>query len=61
VKLARVIALYQLDGALEGYRRIKSVLKGFTDLHVRRCKIPTLASMDLCEQLTTFLLANTPY
>jgi hypothetical protein len=59
VKLAHVVGLYQLDGVLESCRPVKSVPKGFTDQCARRRMIPTLASMDLCEQLTTFLPANT--
>jgi hypothetical protein len=61
VKLACVPGLYQLDGVLEGYRPIKFVSKGFTDQRAGRRMIPTLASMDLCEQLTAFLPANTPH
>jgi hypothetical protein len=60
VKLARVAGLYQLDGVLEGSRPVKFVPKGFTDQCAGRRMIPTLASMDLCEQLTAFLSANTP-
>jgi hypothetical protein len=57
VKLARAAGLYQL--ILKGCRLVKSVLKGFTNQRVGRCMIPTLISMDLCEQLTTLLLGNT--
>jgi hypothetical protein len=59
MKLACVTGLYQLDGVLEGCRPVKSVPKGFTDQRVERCVIPTLASMDLCEQFTTVLPGNT--
>jgi hypothetical protein len=61
VKLARVTSLYQVDGILEGYRPVKSVLKGFTDQRAGRRVILTLTSMDLCEQLATLLLSNTPH
>jgi hypothetical protein len=61
MKLARVTGLYELDDVLEGCRLVKSVLKGFIDQRARRHMIPTLTSMDLYEQLTTFLPANTPY
>jgi hypothetical protein len=40
-------------------RSIKSIPKGFTDQRVGRHMIPTLASMDLYEQLVAFLLTNT--
>jgi hypothetical protein len=61
VKLSRATGLYQLDDILEGCRLVKSMRKDFTDQRAGRCMIPTLASMDLCEQLTTFLPANTPH
>jgi hypothetical protein len=61
MKLARATGFYQLDGVLEGGRPIKSMLKGFTDQRVGRRMIPTLTSMDLCEQHATFLLGNTPH
>jgi hypothetical protein len=61
MKLAHVVGGYQLDGVLEGCRPVKSMSKGFTDQCVRRRMILTLTSMDLCEQLTTFLPANTPH
>jgi hypothetical protein len=61
MKLARAAGLYQLDGVLEGYRPVKSMLKGFTDQRAGRRMIPTLASMDLCEQLAAFLPANAPH
>jgi hypothetical protein len=57
MKLARTTGLYQLNNILEGCRPVKSVLKGFIDQHAGRRMIPTLASMDLCEQLAAFLLS----
>jgi hypothetical protein len=59
VKLARAAGLYQLDGILKGCRPVKSVLKGFTNQRVGRRMIPTLLSMDLCEQLAALLPCNT--
>jgi hypothetical protein len=61
MKLARAIGIYQLDGVLNDCRPVKYVPKGFTDQHAGRRMIPTLISMDLCEQLSTFLPANTPH
>jgi hypothetical protein len=61
VNLARATGLYQLDDVLEGYRPVKSVLKGFTNQRAGRRMMLTLAFMDLCEQLTAFLPANTPH
>jgi hypothetical protein len=61
VKLAPTAGLYQVDGVLEGYRPVKSMSKGFTDQRVGRHMIPTLTPMDLCEQLTAFLSANTKH
>jgi hypothetical protein len=52
VKLTRPAAPYQFDGVLEGCRPVKSVPKGFTDQRVRRCMVPALTSMDICEQVT---------
>jgi hypothetical protein len=49
VELARSVSLYQINGVREGCRPAKAVLEGFTDQHVGRCVVPTLASMDLCE------------
>jgi hypothetical protein len=49
MELACPTGLYQLDGILEGYRLVKSMLKGFTDQRAGRCMIPALASMDLYE------------
>jgi hypothetical protein len=59
VKLACPVGLYQLDGVLKGRRSVKVVPKGFTNQHAGRRVIPTLASMDLCEQLATLLSDNT--
>jgi hypothetical protein len=61
VNLARATGLYQLDGVLEGYKPVKSVLKGFINQRAGRRMILTLVFMDLCEQLTAFLPANTPH
>jgi hypothetical protein len=61
LKLAHAVGLYQLDGVLEGYRSVKPMPKGFTDQRAERRMIPTLASMDLCEKLASFLPANTPH
>jgi hypothetical protein len=61
MKLARAAGFYQPDGVLEGYRLVKSVRKDFTDQRAGTCVIPTLTSMDLCEQVTTLLSGNTPY
>jgi hypothetical protein len=61
VKLAHPVGLYQLDGILEGCRLVKVVLKGFTNHRAGRRVIPTLASMNLCEQLIALLLGNTPH
>jgi hypothetical protein len=49
VELTRLAGLYQLDGVLESYRSVKSVLKGFTDQRVGRYMVPTLTSMNFCE------------
>jgi hypothetical protein len=61
VKLTRPTDLYQLDGVLEGYRRVKAVPKDFTNQCVGRRVIPTLASMDICEQLTALVPGNTSH
>jgi hypothetical protein len=61
MKLARAASLHQLNGVLEGYLLVTSMPKNFTDQHAARHMIPTLASMDLCEQLVSFLPANTPH
>jgi hypothetical protein len=61
VELASLAGLHQLDGILEGCRLVKSVLKGFTDQHVERWMVPTLASMDFCEQIAALLLGNAPH
>jgi hypothetical protein len=49
MELARSASLYQLDGVLEGYRLVKAMTEDFIDQRVRRCMVPTLASMDLSE------------
>jgi hypothetical protein len=49
MELACPASLYQLDGVLEGYRPVKSMMKGFTDQRVGRCLVLTLTSMDLYE------------
>jgi hypothetical protein len=61
VKLAHAVGLYQLDDVLGGCRLVKPMPKGFTDQCAGRRMILTLASMDLCEQLASFLPANTPH
>jgi hypothetical protein len=60
MKLTCAAGLYQLDDILEGCRPVKAVLKGFTNQRVRRCIVPTLASMDLYEHLTALLPGNAP-
>jgi hypothetical protein len=59
VKLARPVGLYQLNDILEGCRLVKAVLKGLTNHRAGRHVIPTLASMDLYEQLVALLPGNT--
>jgi hypothetical protein len=49
MELARSASLYQLGGVLEGCRLVKAMLEDFIDQRARRCMVPTLASMDLCE------------
>jgi hypothetical protein len=61
MELTRLAGLYQLDGVLESYRPVKSVLKGFTDQGVGRCMVSTLTSMNFCEQLAALLPGNAPY
>jgi hypothetical protein len=61
VELTRLSDLYQLDGILESCRPVKSVSKGFTDQHAERRMVPTLTSINFCEQLAAFLLGNAPY
>jgi hypothetical protein len=61
MELACHADLYQLDDILEGCRSVKSMPKGFTDQRAGRCMVPTLTSMDLCEQLTTLITGNTPH
>jgi hypothetical protein len=58
VELACLVGLHQLDDVLEGCTPVKSMSKGFIDQRVGRCMVPTLTSMDLCEQLATLLLGN---
>jgi hypothetical protein len=58
MELARLASLYHLDNVLEGCRPVKAVSKGFTNQCVGRCMIPTLASMDLCEQLIALFPGN---
>jgi hypothetical protein len=53
--------LYQLDDVLEGCRSVKSMVKGFTDQRVGRCMVPTLTSMDFCEQVAALLPGNAPH
>jgi hypothetical protein len=61
VKLTRLAGLHQLDGVLEGYMLVKSVLKGFTDQRVGRCVVPTLTSMNFYEQLVALIPGNAPH
>jgi hypothetical protein len=61
MELTCLAGLYQLDDILESCRPVKSMLKGFTDQRVGRCMVPTLTSMDFCEQLAAFFLGNAPY
>jgi hypothetical protein len=61
MELACLAGLYQLAGVLEGCRLVKSVPKGFTNQHVRRCMVLALTSMDLCEQIVALLPGNTPH
>jgi hypothetical protein len=58
MKLACHVGLYQLDDILESSRPVEVMLKGFTNQRAGRCMVPTLASMDLYEQLATLLLGN---
>jgi hypothetical protein len=58
VKLTRPAAPYQFEGVLEGCRPVKSVPKGFTDQRAGRCMVPTLTSMDICEQVAAFFPGN---
>jgi hypothetical protein len=61
VELTRLAGLYQLDGVQESCRPVKSVPKGFTDQHARRCMVPTLTYMNFYEQLTAFLPGDAPH
>jgi hypothetical protein len=61
VELTRLAGLYQLNGVLESCRPVKSVSKGFTDQRVGRCMVPTLTSMNFCEQLAAFVLGDAPH
>jgi hypothetical protein len=61
MKLKHSASLYQLNGVLEGCRLVKVVPEGFTKQRVRRCMVPALTSMDLCEQLVALLLGYPPY
>jgi hypothetical protein len=61
MELTRLTGLYQLDDVLESYRPLKSVPKGFTNQRAERCMVPTLTSMNFCEQLTALLLGNAPH
>jgi hypothetical protein len=58
MKFACPAGLYQLDGILESRRPVKAATKGFTNQHVKRCMVPTIASMDLYEQLVALLPGN---
>jgi hypothetical protein len=60
MKLACPAGLYQLDDILESRRPVKATPKGFTNQHAERCMVPTVASMDLYEQLITLLPGNAP-
>jgi hypothetical protein len=61
MELTCLAGLYQLDDILKSCRPVKSMLKGFTDQRVGRCMVPTLTSMDFCEQLAAFFSGNAPY
>jgi hypothetical protein len=61
MELTRLAGLHQLNGLLESCRSVKSVPKGFTDKRAGRCVVPTLTSMNFCEQLTALLLGNAPH
>jgi hypothetical protein len=61
VKLTRLAGLYQLDGVLESCRPVKSMPKGFTDKRAGRCMVPTLTSMNFCEQLIPFVPGDAPH
>jgi hypothetical protein len=60
MELARFTSLYQLDGILEGCRPVEALLKGFADQRAGRCVVPTLASVNLCKELTTLFLVYAP-
>jgi hypothetical protein len=61
MELTCLAGLYQLDGVLESCRPVKSVPKGFTDQRAGRCVVPTLTSMNFCEQLATLFSGNAPH
>jgi hypothetical protein len=61
MELACLAGLYQLDCVLEGCRPVKSMLKGFPDQRARRCMVPALTSMDLCEQVAALHPGNAPH
>jgi hypothetical protein len=58
VELTCLADLYQLDDVLESCRPVKFMPKGFADQRAGRCVVPTLISMNFCEQLATLLPGN---
>jgi hypothetical protein len=61
MELTHLAGLYQLDGVLESYMPIKFVSKGFIDQLAGGCMVPTLTSMNFCEQRTAFLPGDAPH
>jgi hypothetical protein len=61
MELACLTGLHQLNGILEGYSPVKSVLKGFTDQRAGRCMVFTLTTMDFYEQIVALLSGDAPH
>jgi hypothetical protein len=61
MKLACPACHYQLDSVLQSRRPVEAMPKGFTNQRAGRCMVPTLTSMDFCEQPAALLPGNAPH